>query len=115
MRNFFAGLLILLVAIVSVPFLTGLILYFGSFEYYLAIVSASLMLVGFFLLFRGRWFRHGLVLILLSTVAILSSKEIIHFEGFNPISGTYYLGGIEIPIWGLILCMAIVILIVRTS
>jgi hypothetical protein len=109
MRAFFRGLLLVIVVLLTIPFASGLILHLGSFEYFLAVVGAILILAALLLLVRGR-ISQGLLMLAISVIVLISSKNIIHFNGFNNLLyGSYYFGGMIIPMWLLILLVVLIV------
>ena len=111
MGVFFRGLLMILIALIAIPFATGFLLHMGSFEYFLAVISAVMLLAGILLLIRAR-LNQAILLLALSVITFMSSKEMIHFNGFNNLFySSYYLGGMMIPNWFLILIFALVVIL----
>jgi hypothetical protein len=108
MRAFLRGLLLIIVALIAIPFVTGFILHTGSIEYFLAVVSASLLLASILLLIRAR-LSQAILLLALSVITFMSSKEMIHWDGYNPFFGSYYFGGMIVPLWLLILLVVLLV------
>lgn len=117
MRTFFIGMLLIIGAFIAIPFLTGFLLHEGSFEYFLAVISAVFLLSGILLLFRVRpMIRPAIFLIAFSVITFLVSKEMIRWEGHNPFFSSYYFGGISFPHWTLILfAILLIALIIRRN
>jgi hypothetical protein len=110
MRAFFIGIVSIVFALLAIPFLTGYILHEGSFDYFLSIVGAILLLSAIFLLVSGR-IGSGLLLLVFSGLVILYSKGYIQF-GF--IGGDFfyrsvYFAGIFIPCWIIMLALVLVL------
>lgn len=108
MRAFFRGLLLIIVALIAIPFATGFLLHAGSFEYFLAVISAVLMLAGILFLIRAR-LSQAIFLLALSVITFMSSKEMIHWDRYNPFFGSYYFGGMMVPIWVFILLVIMIV------
>jgi hypothetical protein len=116
MRAFFRGLLFVVVALLAIPFATGFLLHLGSFEYFLAVISGVLLLTGILFLIRGR-VSQGLLILALSIIVFLSSKDMIRMDGMNNIFySSYYFGGAFIPSWLIIVAVILlIVLIVRRN
>ncbi len=108
MRAFFRGLLLIIVALIAIPFAIGFLLHEGSFEYFLAVISAVLLLAGILLLIRAR-LTQAIFILALSVITFMSSKEMIHWDGYNPFFGSFYFGGMIVPMWMLILLVVLIV------
>lgn len=115
MRAFFRGLILIIVTLIAIPFATGFLLHEGSFEYFLAVISAVLLLAGILLLIRAR-LSQAIFLLFLSVITFLSAKEMIHWDGHNLFYGSLYFGGMIIPLWLFILLIVLLVaLVVRRN
>jgi len=116
MRAFFRGLLLVVVALLAIPFATGFLLHLGSFEYFLAVISGILLLTGILFLIRAR-VSQGLLILALSIIVFLSSKDMVRLDRMDNIFyGSYYFGGAFIPSWIIIaLAILLIVLIVRRN
>jgi hypothetical protein len=75
MRNFFLGLLTVLVFIIFIPFVAGLIVHIGNLHYLIAVVSGILLLTGFWTIVRGR-VGVGVLLLILSIIIFLLFNDL---------------------------------------
>lgn len=108
MRAFFRGLLFVIVALLAIPFCTGLVLHLGSFEYFLATIGGVLLLASIILLIRAR-LSQAIFLLAISVITIMSSKDMIHWNGYNLFYSSYYFGGMIFPMWLLVLMVVLIV------
>jgi hypothetical protein len=103
MKAFYRGLLLIIVALIAVPFVTGFIQKEGSFDCFLDILSGALLFTGILLIIRAR-LRQAILLIALSLITFLSSNKIIHWNMYILLYGSYS--------WTMILLILLLIIIV---